>query len=219
MNFEFSVDYCFKGIMEFKEKYGDYNTVKKFDERVIKLSIPRLSYLFLKNVEGCNKKAHTKIIISSNESKLIYETAKIKGVNTSELAKAILTLKNPEWNYYYARDIKDAIVKDHEVVVFNSSDNLLKYYFARDVKDADKRKFGRAVVESGDPSMNFFYAKDIQDGLLQEHMEVVKKDKELYEKLLTILGIKKESTKEKQTQEMCKEARRVLRRLDYIVSE
>ena len=50
-------------------------------------------------------------------------------------------------------------------------------------------------------------------------MEVVKKDKELYEKLLTILGIKKESTKEKQNQEMCKEARRVLRRLDYIVSE
>lgn len=216
MKMEFSVDYCFKGIKEFKELYGDYNTVKKFEERVIKLGIPKLSYLFMKNIEGCNKKAHTRIILTSDDIKLIYDTAKIKGVNVLELGKKVIGSKDLDYNYYFARDIDGALVECHEDVIVNGNDDLIKYYFARDVKGSNKRRLGESVL-NGSPEINFFFAKDIKDGLFLKHMESVKNDKILYDKLIYLKRIRNEEDMEKQKNMMCKDARRVLRRLDYIV--
>lgn len=219
MKMEFSVEYCFRCIMEFKEKYGDYLTVKKFEERIINLKIPKLSYLFMKNISGVNKKAHTNIILSSNDPKLIYETAKIKGVNTKLLENAILSFNSPYYSYIYARDITDANVSSHESVVVNNKDesygDLYKYHFATDVKDADVKRLGESVLNSG-PSLNFFFARDVKDGLLFEHINVVKSDKELYDKLINIIKVKTSEELEKQRLGMCKEARRVLRKFDYI---
>ncbi len=216
MNIEFSVEYCFKGIIEFKEKYGDLFTVKKFDDKIKTLRNPKLSYLFFKNIEGCNKKAHTRIIIDSKNPKFIYETAKIKGINTHELEKAIVEIKDPFWSYIYARDIKDANIKEHEMIVLNSSDNLVKYHFAKDVIGSDKRKIGMNVIEMGDANINFFFARDIKDGLFKEHIEVVKKDIELYKRLQAMFNL---SDLKNIKGEMAKDARRVLRKLDYIATE
>ena len=218
MKMEFSVEYCFEGIKEFKTLYGDYNTIKKFEERVIKLGIPKLSYLFMKNIEGSNKKAHTKIILSSSDPKLIYETAKIKGVNVLELGKSIINSKDVNYNYLFARDIDGSLVKSHEDLVVSSNEDLIKYHFAKDVKDSDKRRIGESVL-NGNPSINFFFARDIKDGLFAKHMEVVKSNKELYDRLVSLHQIKSEEDLEKQRAMMCKDARRVLRRLDYIVEK
>ncbi len=218
MKMEFSVEYCFEGIMEFKKRFGDYDTIKKFEERVIKLGIPKLSYLFIKNVEGTNKKAHTKIILTSNDPKLLYETAKIKGVNTIELSKAIVDTKDAYYNFLFAKDVKEANIYMHEDVIVKSNNNLFKYYFAKDVFGSDKRKLGESVL-TGSPNINYHFATDIKDGLYLQHLEVVKRDKDLYELLIKTMKTKNEEDLEKQRTMMCKDARRVLRRLDYIVEK
>lgn len=219
MKMEFSLEYCFKGIMEFKERYGDYLTVKKFEDRVISLNMPRLSYLFMKNVSGVNKKVHTNIVLSSNDPDLIYNTAKIKGVNTHLLEGAILSFNSPYYSYLYARDIPSANVLSHESVVVNESDevygDLYKYHFATDVRDANLKALGESVLNSG-PNINFFFARDVKDGLLLEHINRVKSDKELYDKLISIIKVKSSEEIEKERLGMCKEARRVLRKFDYI---
>lgn len=218
MKLEYNVNYCFEGIMEFKKLYGDYNTVKKFEDRVIKLGIPKLSYLFMKNIEGSNKKAHTKIILSSNDLNLIYETAKIRGVNIIELGRSIINSNDSYFNYLFARDINGSVVSNHENVVVNGEEDLIKYYFARDVVGSNKRKLGESVL-NGNPSINFFFAKDVKDGLFMEHMKIVKNNKDLYERLISLKQIKNEEDIENQRMKMCKDARRVLRRLDYIVEK
>lgn len=215
MKLEYSVNYCFEGIIEFKKLYGDYDTIKKFEDRVIKLGIPKLSYLFMKNIEGSNKKAHTKIILSSNDLNLIYETAKIRGVNIIELGKSIINSNDSYFNYLFARDINGSVVPNHEEVVVNGEEDLIKYYFARDVVGSNKRKLGESVL-NGNPSINFFFAKDIKDGLFMEHMKIVMNNKDLYERLISLKQIKSEEDLENRRMKMCKDARRILRRLDYI---
>lgn len=216
MKMELSVEYCFEGIMEYRSLYGDYNTIKKFEEKVIKLGIPKLSFLFMKNIEGSNKKAHTKIILTSNDLKLLYNTALIKGVNTVEISKKIIDSKNVYYNYLFAKDIKEANVEAHENVIIENDKGLFKYYFAKDVFGSNKRRLGESILKN-DPNINFHFAKDINDGLYLEHLEVVKQNKDLYNLLIKIKNIENEEELEKQRTKMCKDARRVLRRLEYVV--
>lgn len=69
----------------------------------------------------------------------IYKIAKLglKSTNIQKLGQVIIDSKDPEWNFYFARDIKGADVLAHGQVVIASKDPELNYLFARDVKGAD----------------------------------------------------------------------------------
>ena len=81
---------------------------------VIKSKDPAWNYMFAKDVEGADKKAHEKVVLES---------------------------KDPQVNYWFARFIEGTDKKAHTKVILESNDPSLNYWFAKNVGGADVKKF------------------------------------------------------------------------------
>ena len=103
-------------------------------------------------------------ILSLKNAELSYAFAKnIEGVDVKAHGKVVIESKNPEWNYKFAKDVKDADVKAHEKVVLESKNPEWNYDFAKDVKGADVIAHGKVIIESKDSTYNDWFKKNFED--------------------------------------------------------
>ena len=129
-----------------RDSWGDKQVIILFEEKILKVKNPELSWLFAKNIKGANVKAHGQIILDS---------------------------KDPELNYYYARDVVGADIKAQEQIVLESNNPKVSYYFARDVKGADIKAHGQVVLNSKDPEMNYGFVHDVKGADIFAHRDIV----------------------------------------------
>ena len=100
-------------------------------------------------------KRYEENILSLKNVELSYAFAKnIKGADVKAHGKVVIESKDPKWNYNFARDIKGADVKAHEKVAMESKDPIHNYYFARDIKGADVKAHGQVIIENKDSKFN-----------------------------------------------------------------
>ena len=114
--------------------------INKLAQAIIKSKDPLYNYLFAKNIDKADIKAHEQVVIDS---------------------------KDPEYNYYFASDIIGADIKAHGQVVIESKNPEYNYYFARDVVGADIKAHGQVVFESKNPTFIFWFKKTIKSDTFQ----------------------------------------------------
>ena len=104
-------------IKGFKNKYGDKHALMKYEEYVLKLNEPNLSYNFVKLVEGADVKRHEDIIMESKSPRICFLFAKdIEGADTDALYEVV---KN-SGDEYYIRIFKTDAIDKKEIEKLNS---------------------------------------------------------------------------------------------------
>lgn len=81
--------------------------INKLAQAIIKSKDPLYNYLFAKNIDKADIKAHEQVVIDS---------------------------KDPEYNYYFASDIIGADIKAHGQVVFESKNPTFIFWFKKTIK-------------------------------------------------------------------------------------
>ncbi|MBO4246005.1 MAG: hypothetical protein J5892_04665 [Bacilli bacterium] len=172
------VDYVNKGargylkytyLYEFAKDFKDLGT-QEFDELAIKLEIPKLSWLFAKNIEGANIEAHQKIVLKYPEAEWItYFARDVKGADVIVLEQALLEYLNvykqyKNYVYEFALTVKNADIQPLADYVIKNCNDWANYYFARDiVRDIEKNKaHEKVVLEYKNAACMAQYAKYIQ---------------------------------------------------------
>ena len=95
--------------------------IKRYESKILSLKNGELSYVFIKNIKGADKKAHEKVVLESKE---------------------------PEWNYYFARDVKGADVMAHGRVIIESKDSRVNDWFKEDFEDEYKILKGNNLIDN-----------------------------------------------------------------------
>ena len=124
----------FEKIKEYYKNYGAQKTILNFEDDILNLNRPYLSYRFARSIEGANIKVLEQVVLES---------------------------KDPKWCYNFAKNIKEANVKAHEQIVLESKDPYWCFYFARNVEGANIEALGQVVLESKDSEWYYRFAKEI----------------------------------------------------------
>ena len=119
MKNDIMIENFMKVIMDYKKKYGVNATRFEFDEKIISMNNPKLSYFF-KIVIGSDRKEHDVIVASSEDISLLYNYA--------------VKAKDIDINI-----IEDALIKT-KIKVSKDSYKRFVLLFIKDVKDCDKEK-------------------------------------------------------------------------------
>lgn len=106
-------------IIRFKNKFGDEETIEKFEQKILDLNNYKISYLFARDIKGADIKSHGHIVIDSN---------------------------NIGFNYIFARDVEGADIKAHGQVIIDSKDTRFNELFARDIKGADVEGHNKVIM-------------------------------------------------------------------------
>lgn len=94
-------------IKAFKNKYGNEHTLMKYEDYVLKLNEPNLSYNFVKLVEGANIIRHQLVVVINGSSRIIYEFARdIEGADIDGLYRVVEGLEDE----YYIKAFKTNII-------------------------------------------------------------------------------------------------------------
>ena len=129
-------------IFEFCIRYGPESTIKKYENDILDLRSPYLSYHFCTDVPGANIKKHALVVLDCDDHLCMISFARdfapLIGVELINLfEKSILDSGIPYSNYSYAKQVKGADIKAHEKVVLNGMDVKADYMFALEVQEAD----------------------------------------------------------------------------------
>ena len=109
-------------------------------------------------------KRYEKKILSLKNAELSYVFAKnVKGFDVKAHGQVIIECKEPEWNYKFAKDVKGADVKAHEKVIIESKDPEWNYGFAKHVKGADVIAHGQVIIESKNSTYNDRFKENFKD--------------------------------------------------------
>ena len=119
-------------IKKYCENYGAKKTILNFEEDILKLNSPNLSYYFACDIEGSNIKAHEQVVLES---------------------------KDPEWCYYFALNIKEANIKALEQVVLESKKTVWCRLFSENIKGADICALEQVANESEYPEQDYDFEK------------------------------------------------------------
>ena len=135
------------------------------------------NYSCIRDYDWVNVKDHFLAMIGdSSESKMKFvnffdDDYKMEVWNIVE--PLILELKDLEFSYLVARDVKWADVKAHEGIVFESGNLEWIYKFARDVEKADRKRLAFPIIISKSPEFNYLYARDVPNINIFPHEKVV----------------------------------------------
>ena len=135
------------------------------------------NYSCIRDYDWVNVKDHFLAMIGdSSESKMKFvnffdDDYKMEVWNIVE--PLILELKDLEFSYLVARDVKWADVKAHEGIVFESGNLEWIYKFARDVEKADRKRLAFPIIISKSPELNYLYARDVPNINIFPHEKVV----------------------------------------------
>ena len=135
------------------------------------------NYSCIRDYDWVNVKDHFLAMIGdSSESKMKFvnffdDDYKMEVWNIVE--PLILELKDLEFSYLVARDVKWADVKAHEGIVFESGNLEWIYKFARDVEKADRKRLAFPIIISKNPEFNYLYARDVPNINIFPHEKVV----------------------------------------------
>lgn len=153
-----------ESIDNYKDKMGNLSTIEKYEQKVLDLKNPRLSYEFAL-IEGANIKAHENIVVESNDLGYIYLFARnIKGSNKERLSKIIIESKDLGYNYLYALYVKNADIKAHGNVILESQNVKYNYLFIKDIDGSDIEKHSHVLLNCA----NKLYLKYLKKELIVE---------------------------------------------------
>ena len=142
--------------------------INKLAQAIIKSKDPLYNYLFAKNIDKADIKAHEQVVIDSKDPEYNYYFASdIIGADIKAHGQVVIESKNPKYNYYFARNVVGTDIKAHGQVVIESKNPEYNYYFARDVVGADIKAHGQVVFESKNPTFIFWFKKTIKSDTFQ----------------------------------------------------
>ena len=111
---------------------------------------PEYNYLFAKDVKDADIRLHEKAVALSGNERFINKFMRdIDGADLSFLSSAVIRGGNPYWNYVIAKDY-GINIHEHGKVVYKSLNPEYNYYFLRDVDGADGSLHRDAIYLSGD---------------------------------------------------------------------
>lgn len=88
------IENLMRAILDYKNKYGVNSTRYEFEDRIISMNTPMLSYFF-KSVIGSDRKEHDVIVSRSSDIWLIYNySVNCSNVNIKLMEDSIINLKN-----------------------------------------------------------------------------------------------------------------------------
>ncbi len=116
-------------ISDFQLYFGSKKTVELFEDKILEIENPYLSYWFVTQFKEADIKAHEQIVLKKG-------TAKI--------------------NYLFTRDVEGADVKAHEKVILEEGTAQDNYLFARDIEGADVKAHGQVVLDRDAKSEYYF---------------------------------------------------------------
>ena len=87
------IEEIIQNIESVQMQFGNRRVIELFEENILKVKNPELSYLFVSKFAEADMKAHEQVVLES---------------------------KDPEWNYKFVRYIKGADIPAHRNVVINS---------------------------------------------------------------------------------------------------
>ncbi len=129
-------------IFEFCIRYGPESTIKKYENDILELRSPNLSYHFCMDVPGANIRKHALMVLDCDDHLCMIAFARdfapligVELINSFE--QSILDSGIPYSNYSYAKEVKGVDIKAHEKVVLNGMDVKADYMFALEVPGAD----------------------------------------------------------------------------------
>ena len=126
--------------------------IRDYEEKVIARNNYKLSYWFLKNVEGCNKAKHIEIVMTSGDiNYMCFLAEQIEGADIKKIEQYVLASKKPSTSCRFAKNVKGANIKAHEDVVVESENAEACLDFALNVKGADINRLQDVVARKGTP--------------------------------------------------------------------
>ena len=136
-------------IRKFNDTNGSKKTIEAYEQSILELKNPKLSFYFAKEIKGANIKEHEQVVLDS---------------------------KSPEWNYYFSREIEGADIEEHRKVIVASGEPSWNYYFSNLL--ARKNLPGlneceQVIIDSGEPQWNYLFAFAINNSN-SEHERVVR---------------------------------------------
>ncbi len=159
-------------LQKYYQEYGSEDTINQFEEDILNIHDPELSYFFADTIGG-NVARHGKIVIESKNPEYNYSFAKfVSGADIKAHEQVVLESKDPRWNYQFAKEVfnfdqkalnihpREAMAA-HEQVVLDSKDPYYNYCFAVNLSGAgaDLKAHEQVVIESKDPKYNYEFAK------------------------------------------------------------
>lgn len=96
-----------KNIKEYYKSYGAKKTILNFEDDILKLNNPLLSYWFARNIKGANIKAHEQVVLASKDPEYCcWFACYIKGSNIKALKQVVLEHNKFDLWCDYARNVK-----------------------------------------------------------------------------------------------------------------
>ena len=100
------------------------------------------------------------------------------GVLETEIVKRyedkILSLKNNELSYFFAKNIEGADVKAHGKIILDSKDLKFNFLFARDIGRSDFKAHEQIILDSEDLAHNLLFL-DLEKSDKNAHKRVINK--------------------------------------------
>lgn len=163
--------------------------INMYEEKILNLKNPELSFWFAQNIKGANIKAHGQVIIDSKDLAYNYEFAvhqyrfldnntieHINDIDVKAHGQVIIDSKDLFYNYEFAKNVKGADIKSHGQIIIDSKDLEYNYKFARDVKGADVKAHGQIIIDSKNPEYNYKFAKEIKGSNKKAHKKIMKEE-------------------------------------------
>ena len=121
----------------------------------------------------------SKAIVEGGEAleNYLFAAYRNNGVDVKKHGKAVIKSKNPEYNYLFAKDRRDADIKGHGKAVIRSKNLEYNYLFAQNIAGADVLAHGEVIIKSKDPEYNYWFAKDIAGADVLAHSKAVVESK------------------------------------------
>ena len=125
---------------------------------------------------------------------------KTKGFNVFPLdggalliEQQILSYKDPQLSYAFARWVVGADVKKHEQVILDSGNLEWNLKFAKDVEGADIKSHEKIIIDSRNPEWCFRFATEVKDANLSALIKAIGNTgddliEQIYEKRWKLLG-------------------------------
>ena len=101
-------------------------------------------------------------ILSLKNNELSYFFAKnIEGADVKAHGNVIIGSKDLEYNYYFAV-LPGADVKAHEQIIIDSKNLKFNLDFAKNVEGADVKAHGKVIIDSKNLEYNYIFARDVK---------------------------------------------------------
>lgn len=176
-------------INELAKKIGIERVVEEYDDIIVELNNPLISYgyLIITKDKTTKFKENEQIVYDSNILEVMYLLCRdVPGVNVRRFGQKVIDSGDPEYNFLFERDIKDSDKEAHDLAIIKSKNpkfNLLSSLLrANHIKEKEE-----VVLNSHNAEYNYLYEHNVKGADVEAHKQVIEEsNSEVYKKLVKL---------------------------------